>query len=163
MGCEHAPERVTNTFNDYSEYEDAVYQEYLKSFSNKNFTFNGKKIVEKKHPMIAGKSGTFWHIISSGDDEASKLPDFNRYETVGWAGFILEYCLDNCTSKLVWEVKKHTKTRVHIYCPEIEYVVVLDKREDFYIFWTAFPVKYQHTKQRFMKEYKEYLEKNDLN
>ena len=162
MSCSHIPEKLTNTFGDYTEYENAVYQVFLNTFSGKQFSYEGKPIYEKKHPLVSGKSGTFWHIISSGDNEASKLPDFDRYETVGWPGFILEYCLAQCNNRLIWEVKKHTSTRVHIYCPDIEYVVVLDKRDGFYIFWIAFPVKYGHTKRRFLKEYHDYLSRRDL-
>ncbi len=163
MSCEHVPERLINSFGDYSAYEDAVYQEYLKTFASKTFTYEGKRIAEKRYPLIMGKSGTFWHIVSSGDTEALKLPDFDRYETVGWPGFILSYCLDNCTTKLIWENKRHSKTRLLIYCTEIQYLVVLDKRDNFYVFWTAYPVKYEHTQKKLLKEYKEYLENKDMN
>ena len=159
MSCEYVPDKLINTMDDYTEYEEAVYQEYMKTFSNKEFYFNGKRIAEKKHPLIAGKSCTFWHIISSGDCEAEKLPDYDRYETVGWPGFILGYCLDNCKEKLIWETKRRSKIRVLIYCTEIDYLVVLDKREDYYIFWTAYPVKYDHTKRKLLQEYEDFLKK----
>lgn len=163
MGCMHVPQRITNTFDDYKSYEDAIYQVFLKSFSYKKFTYCSKRIVEKKYPLVSEKSGTFWHIISTGDNESNKLPDFNRYETIAWPGFILDYCLCNCQSLLIWEAKKKGKVRVHIYCREIEYIVVLEKHTEYYIFWTAFPVIYEHTKKKLLKEYNNYLEKNDLN
>ncbi len=160
MACELVPKRITNDFDDYTEYENAVYNAYLNSYSQKQFTYNSKPIREKRHPLIAGKSCTFWHIVSSGTNEDNKLPDFNRYETVSWPGFILSYCLDNCSSKLVWKNKRGSHTRVLIYCQDIDYLVVLDEHEDYYLFWTGYPVTYTHTKNKLLKEYNDYISSN---
>ncbi len=155
MPCEHIPARITNDFDDYSAYEAVVYDAYLTTYSGKHFLFDGKPIYEKKHPLISGKSCTFWHIVSSGPDEALKLPDFNRYETVSWPGFILSHCVDNCESLRIWKNKRGSKSRILIYCQDIDYLVVLDEREEFLLFWTSYPITYNHTREKLLKEYTE--------
>ena len=46
--------------------------------------------------MFKGKPGTFWHIVSSGENEEERLPDLRRYERVAWPAHILDYCKKNC-------------------------------------------------------------------
>ena len=158
MSCNKIPSRIMQAdyAGDYSVYQNAVYQLYLKTFSEKQFYYNGKPIHEKLQPKVSGMSCTFWHIVSSGADEEHKLPDFNRYETVAWPGFILEYCLSNCSSVLQWKntrsTTKRIAKRVLLFCPEIDYLVVLEEREDYYLFWTAYPVNHEHVRNKLMKE-----------
>ncbi len=157
MECKEIPELIEldNYGGNYEAYEDAVYSAYQITFEKETFYFQGKRIAHKKYPMFKEKPGTFWHIISSGEDEESRLPDLRRYERIKWPAHILKYCKDNCTKILVWKNKRKGKTRILLWCQEIDYVVVLDERADFCIFWTAYPVNYEHTKRKLMKEYME--------
>ena len=163
MKCNKVPKLVElEQYNgSYSEYEDEVYNIYNETLGelldeNKLY-WEGKKIVQKKHPIYKNRPGTFWHIISSGKDEASREPDLRRYERIAWPGFILNYCKENCKNILVWKNKRKTSNRVLIWCRDIEYLVVLDERKEFYIFWTAYPIEHSHTKEKLMREYKEYI------
>ena len=54
-------------------------------------------------------------------------------------------------------------TFLHFYSPSLlsEYLVVLAKRRDYILFWTAYPVLRDHRKKKLNKEYKEYLEAGD--
>ena len=145
----------------YEEYENDIYAAYQSTFESQEFSWGEKPIRQKKHPMFKGKSGTFWHIISSGDSEESRIPDFRRYERVTWPAYILSYCKDNCDKILVWKNQRKNKTRILLWCQDIDYLVVLDERKDFCLFWTAYPTTYSHTKEKLMKEYTEYWKKQD--
>ena len=145
---------------DYQAYETAVYAAYCECFQNKNFTFQGLKIGHKKHPEYKEKPATFWHIISQGPDESNREPDLRRYERIRWPSHILENCCSvDCDKLLIWGNRRNGKKRVLIFCVELDYLVVLDKREGYLIFWTAYPVNYPNQKQKLIKEYNEYMAK----
>lgn len=164
MDCEHIPQIIEyDSFNgNYEAYENAIYAAYQTTFENHNFFWDGKPIYQKKHPMFKNKSGTFWHIISSGESEESRIPDFRRYERVTWSAHILSYCKNNCKKILVWKNKRKNKTRILLWCQDIDYLVVLDERKNFYLFWTAYPVTHNHTRNKLIKEYQEYIQKQDI-
>ena len=159
MCCEHIPPIIElDSYNgDYEAYEDAIYAAYQTTFENHKFFFNGKPIFQKKHPMFKNKSGTFWHIISSGEVEENRLPDLRRYERVTWPAYILNYCKENCEKILIWKNKRKNKRRILLWCQEIDYLVILEERREFFLFWTAYPVTRSHTKCKLLKEYNEYM------
>lgn len=160
--CERIPNIIefSDYGGDYTAYENAVYCIFQHSIDKKKLYFNGKPVVHKKHPVVKGKSGTFWHIVSSGDIESERLPDIRRYERIMWPSFILEYCVDECEDVRIWENERKGKKRVVIWCYEVEYVVILDKREDYYIFWTSYPITQNHTRRKLFKEYNAYKAKS---
>ena len=162
MNCEKVPSIIElDSFDgDYFKYEDAVYLVYKQTFENHQFFFFCKPIKHKKYPIIKDKPGTFWHIISNGSDETNRIPDLRRYERIAWPAFILDYCKDNCKDILIWKNRRKGKPRIVLWCTKIDYVVILDERTDFCIFWTAYPVTYQHTREKLLKEYQEYIKNN---
>ncbi len=158
MGCDKIPTIIEmDSFDgDYEKYEEAVYNIYKETFEKQKFYWNDKTIEHKKHPVFKDKPGTFWHIVSTGDDEENRIPDLRRYERVAWPAYILSHCKQNCTNLLMWKNKRKGKSRIILWCRDIDYVVILDERKDFCIFWTAYPVTYRHTKNKLLKEYEEY-------
>lgn len=144
---------------DYPLYESAIYEIYRDNFHDEQLTFRGQPIRHKKYPEYKGKPATFWHIISNGSDEENRLPNLRRYERIEWPFYIIGSCVDNCERVLIWENTRKGKTNVLIYCPDVEYLVVLAKRDGYLVFWTAYPVEYQHTRNSLLKEYSEYMAK----
>lgn len=163
MPCNKTPSiiELDDFSGNYEAYEDAVYALYEETFEKCHFDWLGKPISQKRYPMFKNKSGTFWHIISSGPEEISRLPDLRRYERVAWPAFILDYCKNNCNQLLIWKNKRKGKTRILLWCQDIDYLVVLDERDKYCLFWTAYPVTYKHTKEKLLKEYNEYMKQND--
>jgi len=153
-----------DTYNDYNEYENEVYKIFQETLEIKletnQFFYKNKKIQHKRIPIINGKSGTFWHITSSGKTEETKLPDYNRYEVIAWPGYILTNCIENCKELLIWENKRKCKTRVLIWCKMIDYLIILEERESYYLFWTAYPITYEHTRRKLQREYDLYKQSN---
>lgn len=160
MVCDKVPKLIefSSFKGDYDEYENKVYDIYMNTFGNNIFYFKGKRIMEKKLPLYKNnKSGTFWHIISKGENESTRTPDFNRCARVSWPAFLLRHCCHECDKILIWENKRRNKTRTLLWCKDINYLVVLDNRKDFYLFWTAYPVTRKHTIQKLQKEYETYI------
>ena len=159
MQCDKIPEiiKLEQYGGDYEQYEEAVYSLYKRTFENDKFFFREKNIEQKKYPYYKNKPGTFWHIISTGTDEANRIPDLRRYERITWPAHILGYCKQNCDKLLIWKNKRKGKNRILLWCKEIDYLVVLDERKDYCLFWTAYPVERQHTRNKLMKEYTEYM------
>lgn len=95
MQCKTIPNLIEldSYDGDYEQYENAVYKI---TFENNQFYFKGKRIAHKKHPLYKDKSGTFWHIISNGPQEETRLPDLRRYERIQWPACILGFCQLNC-------------------------------------------------------------------
>lgn len=163
MSCKKIPDLIElDSFGgDYEQYEEAVYSLYKTTFEEKSFSYNNKPIVQKIIPMYKEKSGTFWHIISNGPDEASRTPDLRRYERIAWPSHVLGYCQNQCSNILIWKNKRKGKSRVLLWCRDINYLVVLDEKKDYYIFWTAYPITYKHTRDKLLTEYNEYINNNN--
>lgn len=160
MQCKKIPEIIElDTYNgDYQLYEDAVYNLYKTTFEQNSFSFDGKRISQKRIPLYKEKSCTFWHIISTGPIEDERTPDLRRYERIAWPAYILNYCQNHCSNLLIWKNIRKGKHRILLWCRDIDYLVVLDERKDYCLFWTAYPVERSHTKQKLLKEYNAYIE-----
>lgn len=163
MLCDKIPNliRVSSYENSIDEYQERLYHEYKISFEDKQFYFNGKRIAHKRYPLYKNKSGTFWHIVSS-EEKGERKFDIRRAEWINFPAHILEYCQKECDDICIWFNKRKGKKRVLLWCKKIDYVVVLDERKDYYIFWTAYPVLYGHARRRLEKEYKEYCEEHNI-
>lgn len=164
MGCKKIPDLINyNDYEgDYKKYESDLYSAFDTSFGKKEYYFRGKKIKHKKNPEFQGKSCTFWHIISENvyHCEENRIPDFNRCARIKWPAFILEYCCENCKDLLIWKNKRKNKTRVLIFCERIHYIVILEERAEYYVFWTAYPITYKHREKQLKKEYEAYMINN---
>lgn len=141
---------------DYKLYENAIYQRFLERYATDNLTFMGYRVAHKKHPELYGKSATFWHMTSTGKTESERKPDLRRYERIEWAYFFISSCYKNCDNLLVWENQRKSNTRILVWCPEKEYLVIFDKRDDYIILWTAYQVYEAHRKKKLLKDYSEY-------
>lgn len=150
-----------NSYNgDYSLYEDAVYAAFVKcvkSMDERTLLFRGMMVAHKRHPEYDGKSATFWHIISQGENESARIPDLRRYERIAWPFYILESCADHCDNLLIWENARKGNTRVLLFCTDLDYLVVLAKRNGYLVFWTAYPVNQSHQRNKLIKEYHDYM------
>lgn len=159
MGCNKIPAliEINDYDGDYAVYEQKVYEIYDNTFGKHEYEYQGKKVIHKKYPEFQDKPSTFWHIISEGECEEERQPNLERYARIAWPAFILSECMLRCSKLLIWENHRKGKTRVLLWCQDIDYLVVLDKRKDYYLFWTAYPVTRKHTKVKLQKEYDNYL------
>ena len=139
----------------FKSYFASVYEVFESDFIKSNPKFNGSKVSAKKHPEVDGIHRTFYHITHEGEDEANREPDIRRMERIKFPKFFIQ----NNTLKdfYVWENKRGKDTRVLIFNESQDYLVVLTKRKDYYLFWTAYLIENTHTKRKIFKEYNAYI------
>ncbi|MBS4060887.1 MAG: hypothetical protein KG029_10845 [Bacteroidetes bacterium] len=143
---------------DWDTYLDKIYQVFRRDFVARKPVFRGIRLALKRHPISEGKEATFWHIISEGKDEQNRTPDLRRCERMGWPCPIIEMS-DGDHNLRVWENQRDDETRICIWLSfdGEDYLVVLAKRKEFVLLWTAYPLTYPHQKRKLQREYEAYM------
>ena len=62
---------------------------------------------------------------------------------------------DNCNGILIWKENIFGNDRIHLYLQEENYVIVLEKRTNYYLLITAFYVDYDK-EEYFINKYDQY-------
>lgn len=145
-------------FNDYGgnwdAYLEAVYEWFRRDFIDNKPMFQGQRLGLKRHPLSKGKEATFWHMISEGQDEENRIPDFRRCERIRWPKAVIEHHQDPRVK--YWVSVKRKENRIHMWMEDVDYLVVLADRRGYLLPWTAFLVTRRHAKQKLRKEYERY-------
>jgi hypothetical protein len=145
-------------FEDYAgqweRYLDAIYAHFERDFVHNKPEFQGRRLGLKRHPEYQGKSATFWHMTSTGDDEAERTPDFRRCERIRWPKPIIEN--DQHPTLKIWAEPKGKNQRIHMWYEDEGYLVVLDDRRDYILPWTAFYIEREHERTKYLKRWKRY-------
>lgn len=145
-------------FNDYAgnfkNYFNAVYTVFEKDFIKSQANYEGLKVSAQKHPEVDGIHRTFYHITHEGEDEQNREPDIRRMERIRFPKFVIENHTDD--EILVWENTRGKDTRVLLFNNTEGYIVILTKRKEYYLFWTAYLVTQLHRKNKIIQEYEAY-------
>lgn len=138
---------------DFKRYFEIVYAEFEQDFIRTSVYFYGVRVSTQKHPLVDNVlHRTFYHITHEGEDESNRSPDISRMERIRYPKYIIENCPHS--KLLIWENQRGRDTRVLIFNEEESYLVVLTKRPDYYLFWTAYPITKEHQRRKLMTEYK---------
>lgn len=157
--CERLPARLEwELFDgDWDMYKSALYKIFKRDLIENDLFFHGKSVDIIHEHYYEGKERSFWHIISSGDDDANRAPDGERCASLSWVRpLILED--DSCDKYRLW-VKwcdKAKKDRYYIWCTAVNYIVILEDRGSHFKLITAFNVKSYNVK-RYEKEFNSYI------
>ena len=108
----------------------------------------------KRHPVIQGKEATFWHLISEGGNEADRLPDLRRCERIRWPRPIIENAAEPVIK--IWENERKGERRICLWFDNEDYLVILARRSDYVLLWTAYLVTLPHQKRKLQQEYEAY-------
>jgi hypothetical protein len=135
----------------WDQYVEALYRSFEADFLETRPQYAGRRLATKRYPESQGKSGTFWHLISEGSVEASRLPEPRRCERIRWPRPMIEAC--PCEKIKVWSNQRGASNRILLALPDFSYVVVLDDRKDFVLLWTAYYVEQSHRREKLRKEY----------
>ncbi|TYO92804.1 hypothetical protein [Desulfallas thermosapovorans] len=146
--------RLEHYGGDWKRYVEAVYSCFERDFITDKPMYDNKPVNYKRHPEEGGKVYTFWHVVSSDDkSQQERLPDLRRCERILWPRAIIENYNDSRIK--IWENRRKREKRVLLWFEEFDYLVVLAKRKEYYILWTAYCIKYDHTRAKLRKEYEE--------
>jgi hypothetical protein len=149
------PLELFESYNgDWNKYVNALYEFFKRDFIEAQPKFDGQKIFLKRCPLINGKDATFWHIISEGDTESSRIPEIRRCERIRWPRPIIEHSGESNIK--LWKNNRKGENRICIWLETREYLVVLAVRKDYILFWTSYPVTRNHQKDKLQKEYERF-------
>lgn len=136
---------------DWHAYEDALYDIFCVDFVYSAPTFDGRRIVLKRYPLLKSREATFWHIISEGMDETERVPDLRRCERIRWPRAIVDHA--RAKGLLCWGNSRKNGSRIVIALPDFSYLVVLAERNGYLLMWTAYCVEYEHQRHKHRREY----------
>ena len=164
--CKWLPNLILfNDFKDWFEYENYLYEIYLDDFKrNTAYIFN-KPIRIRVNPTINEKDQTFFHITSNSDyakthDPNDRTPDFRRCERIAWPREIIDnyLCNDecNCNKIKMWKEDYKNNVRIHLLFEDVNFLVVLEERNDYVLFITCFHMEYSHQVKKQLKKYERY-------
>ena len=130
---------LTKYNGDWPPYLEAVYQYYLDEIANANLTYQGLRISCKRIPLYEGKGAGFWHAISEGETEETRTADLRRCERIRWIPCIIKLAKDGINVTVTWwENKRGANTHIVFLHEKESYVVILAKRNDYYLLKTAY-------------------------
>jgi len=156
------PELVLfESYNNWDEYLEVLYNFYKADFIDTKPKYKNKEVGVKRLPMQHGKESNFWHLIQEAYQtrkEDDRIPDLRRCERIRWPRPVIEY--GGKSVILLWENTRHSnsgiETNICLWLKEKEYLVILRKRKEYFLLWTAYPVTKEHTKRKLQKEYEAY-------
>ena len=140
-----------NYDGNWDRYLDALYDYFRKDFLESKPSYRGVKLALKRHPVIQGKEATFWHLISKGSSEADRIPDMRRCERIRWPRPIIENGSEPVVK--IWENERKGEKRICLWLEKQDYLVILAKRKNYILPWTAYMVIQPHQKRRLQQEY----------
>jgi hypothetical protein len=141
--------------NNWDVYLEVIYDHFKIDFVDSKPVYEGIRLGLKKHPQTDGKEATFWHLVTKGLIEANRKPEIPRCERIRWPRPLIEN--SKHPTVRVWENTRKTKSgiqqRICICYGNWEYLVVLTKRKNFILPWTAYPIGYNSDKRKLEKDY----------
>lgn len=144
--------------NNFELYFDAVYEAFREDFVHDKPVFRGVKLRLKAIPYVDGRECTFYHITHTGNIETERIPDFRRMERIKYSAFMINNSV-HPTLK-VWENKRGKDERVLIFDENEGFLVVLSKRKDKLVLWTAYYIEQNHRRRKLIAEYNAYINTN---
>jgi len=149
--------------NNWIEYEDVLYNEFKKDFIDSHPYYNNSLVRIKKYPLHDDKEEAFFHLTRKDCKEiGDRVPDFRRCERIRWIKAFIEnydcngYICENCDGIKVWSEPYKNRQRIHFFFEEERYLVVIEKRDQYYLLITAFYLDYNHSLEKQIKHYERY-------
>lgn len=150
------PEKILRcNFSSDSDFLKEVEDAYKNDFVRGVVCFRTTPVKRKTYPIRHnGEDASFWHITTCGNSEDSRVRSYDRCERIKWPKAIIENEKDFLIN--VWEEGK--KLLLHFRFTEFQphekdYLVVLEKRNKYYVLWTAYPIEWEHTRQKYLKRF----------
>lgn len=149
------PPALISMDGDYYAKINLIHAVYRHDFTQNDLYFNGKMICRNSIPGDNGWDQLFWHLISRDDSTEGRLIDYSRCARIAWSRYILMECVNNCALIKIWAkyYDKTKKYRIYIWCEKFDYIIVLEKRNTFYQFITAFITDKTYKQKQFNNEY----------
>jgi hypothetical protein len=151
------PPLVAFDWNAYPASVDRAHGVFQRDFENAGTRprFLGRELRLKWHPPFEGKSATFWHFVSEGEDEEARTPVRERFERIAWPRVIIENA-DNQARVCRWLLRIKGDWRWHLALVDFSYLVVVADRGAYLLPWTAFVVDTDHQRDKLRRQWEEW-------
>ncbi|MDZ4855270.1 MAG: hypothetical protein SGJ26_10525 [Nitrospirota bacterium] len=140
---------------EWSRYEEDLHAIYLETIIQSGLTFRSLPVRAKYAPPTKNKGYTFWHLISEGEREEDRVPDFRRCERIRWVAWVIRNATTH-TELSWWENKRGSNTHIVIWHEQENFAVVLAQRNGYFLLKTAYWVK-PYRRKDFERDRKEFL------
>ena len=153
---------LANYQGDFTIYEKYLYNVFLESLFSQPIYYNGLPIYLKKYPVFKDKESSFYHLtckdFNHTNVEAQREPDLIRCERLHWIKPAIETnhiseCHQTCF--YIYNKEVRNKTRLHFFNPQDRYMIVLEKRETYYLLITAYYIEYDNMLNKKLREYED--------
>lgn len=157
--------RYDSKFNSWSEYESFLYSVFTTDFIQSRPTYKMHTVEPRWYPVTNNREEGFYHITGkklthSGD----RVPDLRRCERIRWVRSFIENVVCNplicseCDGVKIWNEPFKNTIRPHLLFEEECYVVVLEKRNKYYLLISAFYVEREKDMDDLLDKYEELKE-----
>ena len=146
----------------FADYEDQLFQIFLSVYEHGRINYHKIPVHMKHYPPDYGERSGFYHLICENYQhtgmEEDRSPNLRRCERLKWPQKIIEHCAGACPELLIWENERRGKVNILLFCPELDYIVVLGKRNNYLLLVTAYPVDYPNRRRNLLAEYNQYMQ-----
>lgn len=159
MECWIPEETDSSEFDSWEEYDRFLYSVFKSDFVDSRPIFEGMEVKPRTNPRFDEREESFWHLTcrdyrhKSGLPE-SRDPDLDRCRRIRWPRAFIEHHLECgyhdinpgcCSGVVVWRSthkskKGKPKERVKLYLKEEQYLLVMEKRNRYYLLITAYRI-----------------------
>ncbi len=170
--CKWLPKRILLPDDDwanYPQYEEDLYKIFLSEIYNKIGFYKEKIVKMRRVPERNNKYESFYHIIcdKTKDKENMWYPNIERASRLTWGKAIIQHnpCQDSacdCSGLLSWNAVERGRLIHKILFKDKKYLVILEEREDYWLYITSYYIEDSQRLRKFTKEYHEYKTKNAL-
>ena len=146
--------RLEDYGGNWERYEEAVYSHFFQDFVASGPLLRGARVSYTREPLINGREYTFWHLISEGAAEETRLPDLRRCERIRWPRAMIDSC--GSGDVRAWRNRRRSGQALVLALLDWSYKVVLLYRRNSLALWTAYPVEFSNQRRQMEKEYAAY-------
>ena len=134
---------------DWNAFINAVYAKFCDDLVRNTVLFQGSRVSVRRKPETDGKGFGFWHCVSEGQDETSRIPDLSRCERICWIRAVIENHSDPRIDH--WTNERGRETN-HLLWLDEQYLVVLAQRNGYFLLKTAYLTEREHKIRKLRKE-----------
>ena len=149
------PDLLKYNGKNFEEYYENVFAVFKKDFIESRPYFKDKPIGLQKEPMVNNKPQTFYHMTTEekvgAEKKKNRVIAIDRCERIKWNRAIIDS--NYVGLKIFPEERNRGRKNLVIWFSEMNYVIILRKAPTYFVFITAYPVKYEHKRKALEKSY----------
>lgn len=155
MGLKLPPLIKYDDFQSDEDFLNTLYEYFRQDFIVNKPKYKNVPLRLKRMPIRHNREATFYHITTKGKDEESRQIDIPRAERIRWIKPIIE---SNDKTLMIWENFRKKEENVLILHEKENFLIVLRKRRNGLMFWTAYYVD-ECYKKKLINEHNKYHKK----